>query len=384
MFPDFNIHSTPLLFLVLQGLIFGVLLLMKFSKGKFTPHLLLALILLITCWHRTTYTIGFMAWYDTFRNTKVNYYLIPFGLALAPLLYLYVKSITVSNFKFNKKHFYHFIPFIIYFVYRIFLVIYDANQPGYNSTQNGVIMSGFHNHYVEFIYVILTTVQMAIYLSLTIRVYLQYRKKIQQFFSNTYQLELNWLRNFLFIYTFLFVYSFGETIINEFVTPLHWTQKWWYHFLSGLAIVYIGIKGYFTETEKLTDVAFNNFKPLQLYTPKENNYSSDIQKIENYFTNEKPYLNANLSLSQLAEKMGYSSNQLSEIINSGFHKNFNDFINEYRVKAVKLALDDGQHNQKSLVGIAMDCGFNSKPTFNRVFKKLAGTSPTQYIKTQLS
>lgn len=327
-----------------------------------------------------------MDWYDTFRNTKVNYYLIPLGLALAPLLYLYVKSVTVSNFSFKRKHLYHFIPFFFYFIYRIVLVVYDANQPGFESTQNGVLMSDFHNKYIDAVYVILSTIQMVVYLTLTINTFVHYRKKVQQFFSNTFNLELNWLRNFLFVYTFLFVYSFGETIINEFVTPLHWTQKWWYHLLSGLAIVYIGIKGYFTETEKLTDVSFNVFEPVKVTIPKlpSNNYSKDIEKIKEFFIAEKPYLNANLNLKQLGGQLNYTPNQLSEIINNGFHKNFNDFVNEYRVNEVKAALDAGQHNQKSLVGIAMDCGFNSKPTFNRVFKKLSGISPTQYIKSQLT
>ena len=59
--------------------------------------------------------------------------------------------------------------------------------------------------------------------------------------------------------------------------------------------------------------------------------------------------------------------------------NFNDFINTYRVEEVKKAFDNGEHKKTTLLGIAYDCGFNSKATFNRAFKKNAGFSPKEYL-----
>jgi AraC-like DNA-binding protein len=75
--------------------------------------------------------------------------------------------------------------------------------------------------------------------------------------------------------------------------------------------------------------------------------------------------------------------QLSEIINTEFKKNFNDFVNGYRVKAFKTMLKNGKHKQLSLLGVAFECGFNSKATFNRVFKKLTNLSPTQYLNSEI-
>ena len=94
---------------------------------------------------------------------------------------------------------------------------------------------------------------------------------------------------------------------------------------------------------------------------------------------EKPYLNSELNLSDLASELEMHRNELSQIINKGFQKNFNDFINEFRVNAFKKELENGAHKQLSLLGIAMDCGFNSKATFNRVFKKITNTSPTEFL-----
>ena len=85
-FPSFNIYSTPLFVLAIQGLIFALLLFIRFSKKRNLSDFYLGLILLITCWHQTTYTIGFMGWYDVNPNTKINYFLINQSMALAPLL----------------------------------------------------------------------------------------------------------------------------------------------------------------------------------------------------------------------------------------------------------------------------------------------------------
>ena len=96
------------------------------------------------------------------------------------------------------------------------------------------------------------------------------------------------------------------------------------------------------------------------------------------------YLNPELNLSDLAKMAGMTRGQLSEIVNAGYGKNFNDFVNEYRVEAFKSMLKEDKHKQLSLLGISQECGFNSKATFNRVFKKLTNVSPTEYLKTQLN
>jgi AraC-like DNA-binding protein len=70
---------------------------------------------------------------------------------------------------------------------------------------------------------------------------------------------------------------------------------------------------------------------------------------------------------------------VSKMINQGFGQNFNDFINQFRIEAVKEKLQKGEHLQQTLLGIAFDCGFNSKATFNRSFKKITGQSPKEWI-----
>ena len=85
---------------------------------------------------------------------------------------------------------------------------------------------------------------------------------------------------------------------------------------------------------------------------------------------QQPYLEPELTLSELAKQLNISTSKLSQTINNGLGKNFNDFINEYRVEAVKKMMLDEKKSNFSLLGIAQECGFNSKATFNRTFKKL--------------
>jgi YesN/AraC family two-component response regulator len=94
-------------------------------------------------------------------------------------------------------------------------------------------------------------------------------------------------------------------------------------------------------------------------------------------THQKPFLKNDLRLSDLADSIGVSSHELSQHINREFKMNFYDFINGYRVEEAKKLLRQNPANPKMLA-VAFDVGFNSKATFNRVFKKLTGQTPSAF------
>jgi AraC-like DNA-binding protein len=94
-------------------------------------------------------------------------------------------------------------------------------------------------------------------------------------------------------------------------------------------------------------------------------------------TKEKPYLNPKLTLAELAQSLSVPTNHLSQIINQYEQVNFHDFVNKYRVEEF---IQKAQSNKNfSLLAHALDSGFNSKSTFNSVFKKLKSVTPSQYI-----
>jgi len=100
-----------------------------------------------------------------------------------------------------------------------------------------------------------------------------------------------------------------------------------------------------------------------------------------YFFEEKPYLDANLSLTGLAKSLNISANNLSQVINSQKKKNFFDFVNTYRIEAIIEKLKNSENKKYTLLSLAYEVGFNSKSTFNASFKKLMGKTPSDYLKT---
>ncbi|WP_413977296.1 helix-turn-helix domain-containing protein [Maribacter sp. 2307UL18-2] len=395
-FPNFNIYSSPLLILSVQGLIFAFLLFKRYLDKKALSDILLSLIILITCYHRTTYTIGFMDWYDTYQNTKINYYVVDLSMILAPLLYFYVRSVTCSAFKISRKHSVHFIPWLIFLFIKILILFSDASSPDFDSVQNGEMVINFQWKYLDPIVYLFSMLQMIVYLALTFQLFYAYRQKIKDFFSNTYSVELNWLRNFLYIYAFLFLFNSVQTIVNELIVDLKWTQEWWYHFFSAILIIYIGVKGYFTPVGNLKALGFEyldfGFSQKKEDTTKhtiavnkKEELSPKLVKtkefLSSYMQNEKPYLDPDMTLVTLAKQLDVSREELSEVINKGFRSKFNDFINGYRIEAIKQMLSENKQAELSLTGIAYECGFNSKATFNRVFKKMTRLSPSDFINT---
>lgn len=99
-----------------------------------------------------------------------------------------------------------------------------------------------------------------------------------------------------------------------------------------------------------------------------------------YMKDEEPYLNPGLSLRGLADLVEIHPNQLSWLLNQKMKKNFNAFINHYRVEHFKQLAGDPDNAHISLIGLAYESGFNSKTVFNTYFKKETGTTPSDYLK----
>jgi len=95
---------------------------------------------------------------------------------------------------------------------------------------------------------------------------------------------------------------------------------------------------------------------------------------------KKSYLDENITLQSLARKMKLHPNVLSYVINEKFNKNFNEYINEFRINHFLTLASSGECDEKNILRLALESGFNSKTTFNRVFKKQHGIPPYEYLK----
>jgi AraC-like DNA-binding protein len=102
------------------------------------------------------------------------------------------------------------------------------------------------------------------------------------------------------------------------------------------------------------------------------------QELDRFMLTEKPYLDNDLNLRDLAERLGVFPHYLTQLLNEHYGQNFFDFVNSHRASAVKKALTERASDRESILSIAFSCGFNSKATFNTAFKKHIGQTPRQF------
>ena len=301
-----------------------------------------------------------------------------------PFLYLYISALTGEKFKIHKKDQLHFVPF---FLFNIFILVGSFLPEISTRIRLDHVASEHGAPFLLVLFLILTVLSGPIYFILSIRLFKKLDINIFNNFSSSENINPDWLRKL--------VYSFGAiwTILMGFATIHHVFHLFsWIFCTNGLFLslsVFIILIGYFGLKQKEIFIQYqdNNIgyvtEPKEKYAGvllKEIDAELYVSKIIQFMDREKPYLDANLSLPRLAIMLQIPSHLLSRVINDNLGLNFFDFINQYRINEVKAKIDNPGFNNLSLLGIAFDCGFNTKSAFNRVFKKITGLTPSEYKK----
>lgn len=304
--------------------------------------------------------------------------IFPFLLLLGPVLYLYVSSLVLENFKPVLKHLYHLLPLVIVGIHRSTIDVVSITDDTYNAEST----LDLYNK----IYYFLIIISMVIYWGLSIKSILKHRKSIPFYFSNySTKNTLNWLIFVVVVFLVLFMFDFLASYI-EVVFDVN------LFFFGGLVgnltlfsfiMIFFGINQ--TAIYKKTDAHSGD---REIATGKKYGKSTladgQIEEINNqvleYLTTKKPYLNAEYSLQMMADHLEVSRQHLSQVINTGQGKNFYKLVNEFRVNEVKNMISDPVFSNYTILGIAFECGFNSKTSFNRIFKEATGYTPSEYKK----
>lgn len=368
----YNPRSIILFFCILQGLIFAALLTRRGFRKKKRADFWLAVLLILLCLSLVTPFIGFANVYDL--NQWLTYFPFTFSYTYGVCIYFYVLSLTDSRRKFKPKDLLLFVPAILYLIFRFTLF-----------AQNLEFKDWFNEKYYipivnPFVFVT-ELVWNVVFLWFAIKHYRKYRAWLDENFSDTEKIKFDWLRNFLYVFTFVLVAGAIFDFTDSFVFHLSYIQYFYFELILAFLTYYLAIAGYLrSETIALE---FNEVKSVEIEDARKTLLSEeDLEnfkiKLQNLMENEKPYLNPQITLNDLAKNLGVNSAVLSYAINSGFGRNFNDFINEFRINEVKAKLQKGEAKSLTLLGIALDSGFNSKATFNRAFKKITGTSPKEF------
>ncbi len=366
----FNPRSLIVFVCILQGAIFAALLIFRFFKHQKTADFWLAILLILLCSSLITPLIGFANVYD--RNQWLTYFPFSISYSYGVCVWFYVANLTNSERKFSRRDLLFFVPTAIYVAFRLILFAQNLEFKNWFGT----------NYYAPFIgsFVFVTEFAWNVaFLYFAIKHYQKYRAWLNENFSDTEKIKFDWLRNFLYIFTFIFVLGAVFDFTNSFVFKLSYIQYFYFELVLALVTYYLAIAGYLRS--KTIELAFapqaeENESKKTLLPEKE--LGKLKSKLQNLMETEKPYLNPQLTLSDLSKNLGVNSAVLSFVINSGFAKNFNDFVNEFRIAEVKEKLRKGATENLTLLAVAFDCGFNSKATFNRAFKKFTGVSPKEF------
>lgn len=387
-------YTVPLLFGFIQGVVYISLLLYRgFKQDRLADKLLAGVIFLLVI-RISQWMLAYGGWYDSHDWKSIFMFYFPFNLMilLGPCFYFYFRSLTNTDFAFARKDWLHFLPglvllgcFTISFLVDVVALHWIAGQefPQHFGTKG--IMASFQQDYVLNFFQPLIMLSVLIYSVLTIREYTAYKKYLYNHFSATEQLEFGWIRFVLWA----FVISFGLNLMNYMVSFFIEFDygNWWNSFMIMAAAIYlISIPG-FSFAHQIPEL---KYEPEQQADPSTTKTAAlpEVElwkiKLTQLMESERPYLNPDLTLQQLAEQLSTNTSVLSKAINSGFGQNFNNYINEYRVNAMREKMVRPKYQHYTLVSIAFECGFNSKATFNRAFKKFTGMSPKTYLDQQLA
>ncbi|WP_421765068.1 helix-turn-helix domain-containing protein [Ekhidna sp.] len=308
----------------------------------------------------------------------------PFAYFIAPLFYFYAKSM-VSGENIFKKH------DLIHLVFP--LLALAALIPFYfwNPEEKITYLLQFHDPAgLSFRHLWLGgifLVQTIIYFALTFIFLKQYQNQYKTGSSGTSIIHLEWLNKLML--TFL-IFILVNAIISAFYVIAQFTgTSSVERVIFPVEEINMIILSFFAHI-----VGYNAINhPTRLFPrpQKEPKYSrskltedqikQSLKKIEDRMVNDRLYLNHNLNLTGLAEAVSITPDHLSQVINQELSVNFYDFVNQYRIKEAQKRLLDPQYSNYSILGIALDCGFNSKSSFNRIFKKHLGITPSEYLST---
>lgn len=381
---SFGQKSSLLLIFFFHGIVFSILLLRNGLTSNNKSSKWLSLLLFLYAMYIAPYMLGYANWYSE-KLTREILFFVPFMqvLLIGPVVYFYTQSLLNKSFRLSKRDWIHFVPAILYFIYSLIVFITDK-----------LILDEFYFYAdgrdkdLANWYQAAGLISMSFYLILSLRYYANYKKLIFETVSYADTILFQWIKNFMIAFLSILILRVLFFILNP-----DWGEfgsQFWHYISFSFVFYYISVNGY-SNAIKSAVLSYTNSKEPDIFpkeeglitVPEYNIIENDIEewkpKLLALITENKIYENPKLTLSDVASALDTNTKIISSTVNNGFQMNFNDFINHYRVEAVIEQLKNGEQNTKTLLGIALECGFNSKATFNRAFKKNTLLSPKEYL-----
>ncbi|HYG40617.1 MAG TPA: helix-turn-helix domain-containing protein [Cytophagales bacterium] len=393
---DIGVVKLVLVAGAFQGIILSFLLFTR-TVNKHANRILSVLLVLLSV-HIMLVAFDEQAFFMKFPHLSHVSWLIP--TLMGPLILIYVQRITLATPHFRKTELLYFIPFVIWLICLLPYFMKPAEfKREYLNDYAASIKDDFGSLNEILNYVLL------LFFGLSIFVYHQHKRRIVEFYSNISKVRLKWLGQFLYLAFIVLIVSIFGFYGRKYEIPLL-KELYPYHFVSVVFLIYwTGYKAFAQPEifgrkaeyeEAITSAQKEESINVEINTSEEKNDLAQsttqrsgmdlgkrlkmAEELERLMIQEKLFLNSELTIQDLTEKLDTSRQYISEILNGQLGKNFYDFINDYRIEEFKRKVVNPKKQNLTLLSLALESGFNSKATFNAVFKKKTGSTPSEYFK----
>jgi AraC-like DNA-binding protein len=289
----------------------------------------------------------------------------PFVFLAAPLLFLYITRLTSPEGKLQKRDFLHFIPFALCAIF--LLPYYFQSGAGKINVLSFEYLGQFDQWY--YIRSTLFIAQLLVYIVLIALTIIKYSRNVKERKSARDKAVLFEIRFFVIAVSLLWVaiiLRLAIQTIPNLLVPLGAS-------LLVYALGYLQMRK--PELSESDELSAKKYEKSQLTPERSERY---LNRLLQFMEEERPFTDGDINIQKLADKLSIPTPHLSQTINERQGKSFPDFINTYRVEEAKKKLLDPAFKHLSVLGIAEEVGFSSKSSFNSVFKKHTGTTPSEF------
>lgn len=309
-------------------------------------------------------------------NDYIGIGFLPFLFLIGPIFFFYILSFVKIDFRFKWLDILHIVPFLTLGLSRFFI---------YKESFAPSFYFGGHMS-IKFLSIyILISISITAYLIAIYVVLVKHRRNIKNYFSSTpNEIKLDWVFVIMSLISLSYIFLFYVPLLDVFSLSIEMKTFWFNQFNQALLAFILLIFGL------LQPIIYNN-RPVNTEERKNNEFNKLVKtglsetelkmmanEIINYLDKKKPYLDPEYNLEIMARDLNITRQNISLTINDAIGKNFYQLINEYRVEEFKQLVLDSKNDHITLLGLAYDAGFNSKSSFNRIFKEITGSTPSAY------
>lgn len=363
--------TSFLYLLVVLGSLQGVVTAMLLQARKTTPYAnrLLAWVVLVTALPGIHLYAHYADFFNGTLPARLAHALVPWisVMVLGPLVFFQTKASCDNSFRLGKRHLVHFIPALIDLLPKFAELLFLAGGLSSWTTDLLTLRLDIYNQYAD----------LPRWISLTW--YLYQSGTILKKLPSHRVAMLQRLRRFLFamkvfagiwlLYLIPYLLPATHDILNR-------TVGWFPVYVPLAVMVYwMGLAAISGQ-----QVQGATKKTSETYT--QDQLAHAATQLQWLMEKDSPYLDAMLDVATLAGMTGLPQKLVSAAVNQVLQKNFNQFVNEYRVAAFQRGLEGAAYRNMTMAGLAASCGFSSTATFQRSFKQVTGLTPTEFIRSR--